>query len=102
MNRNDVEDAAMAGNRESVVLALVDLAQVAETQVRRILACGRAQPLVALVWHARLPMRAAFKIQTAIMKLPASSLLAARDGVGFPLTPEDMRRQLSFFDVVAR
>jgi uncharacterized protein (DUF2336 family) len=102
LNRNYVEDAAMAGNRESVVLALVDLAQVAETQVRRILACGRAQPLVALVWHARLPMRAAFKIQTAIMKLPASSLLAARDGVGFPLTPEDMRRQLSFFDVVAR
>ena len=31
----------------------------------KILASGSAKPLVALVWHAHLSMRVAFKIQTA-------------------------------------
>ena len=32
-----------------------------------------AKPLVALVWHAHLSMRVAFKIQTSVMKLPAAT-----------------------------
>ena len=71
LNGNFVEDAALAGQRESVILALAELAHVPAANVRRILASGRAQPLVALVWHARLSMRVAFKIQTFVMKLPA-------------------------------
>ena len=70
--------------------------------MRRILVCGRAQPLVALAWRAKLSMRVAFKIQTFVMKLPAQALLPARGGVGFPLTPEEMSRQLSCFDIAAR
>jgi uncharacterized protein (DUF2336 family) len=102
LQNNFVEDAALSGCRESVVLALAELAQVPAAHVRRIMACGRAQPLVALVWHAGLSMRVAFKIQTFVMKLPAQALLPARGGVGFPLTPEEMGRQLSCFDIAAR
>ncbi len=60
-----------------------------------------AKPLVALVWHAHLSMRMAFKIQTFVMKLPARELLPARGGVNFPLSKEEMRWHLSYFDIAA-
>ena len=44
-------------------------------------------------------MRVAFKIQTGIMKLAGRDLLPARGGVGFPLTKEEMRWHLNYFDI---
>ncbi len=97
-----VEKAAHGGQRESVILALGEMAHVSPVQVRRILSSGRAQPLVALAWHANLSMRIAFKIQTMVMKLPGHALLPARGGVGYPLTPEEMSWQLSCFGIEAK
>ena len=57
-----VEQAAQAGQREVVVLALAHLANVTEQTVRKILTAGGAKPLVALVWHTHLSMRVAFKV----------------------------------------
>ena len=94
-----VEDAVFAGHRETVVFALAVLANVPEATVRRILSSGRAKPLVALVWHAHLSMRVAFKIQGLIMKLPAGELLPARAGLHFPLTAQEMRMHLDFFNI---
>jgi len=99
LNADFVEDAALSGHRECVALALAELARVPVTSVRRILACGRAKPMVALAWHAGLSMRIAFKLQTFVMKLPAHELLAARGGVNYPMTPEEMSWQLSCFDI---
>ena len=36
-----------------------------------------------------------------MMKLPARELLPARGGIGFPLTKEEMRWHLSYFDIAA-
>jgi uncharacterized protein (DUF2336 family) len=96
-----VEDAALAGHRELVVFALAELAHVPEAIVRKIMAAGRAKPLVALVWRAHLSMRIAFKIQSFVMKLPARELLPARGGVHFPLTADEMRWHLNYFDIPA-
>jgi uncharacterized protein (DUF2336 family) len=96
-----VEQVAQAGNREAVTLALADLAGVPETKVKRILAARSAKPLVALVWYAHLSMRVAFKIQTYVMRLPAHELLPARGGVTFPLSKEEMRWHLNYFDISA-
>ena len=96
-----VEHAAQAGQRELVVLALASLAHVGEATVRKILGAGNAKPLVALVWHAHLSMRLAFKIQTSIMRLPGHELLPARGGVNFPLTKEEMRWHLAYFNIAA-
>jgi uncharacterized protein (DUF2336 family) len=96
-----VENAAFAGNREIVVLALAALAQVPEGTVRRILGQNGAKPLIALVWRAHLSMRTAFKIQTAVMKLAARELLPARGGINFPLSKEEMRWHLAYFDIPA-
>jgi uncharacterized protein (DUF2336 family) len=94
-----VEAAAEAAQRENVVLALARLARLSDDAVRRILAARSAKPITALVWRAGLHMRAAFKIQRFVMKLPADELLPARDGVRFPLSEDEMRWHLSYFGV---
>jgi len=94
-----VEQAAQAGQREVVVLALAQLANVTEQTVKKILTAGGAKPIVALAWHAHLSMRVAFKIQTFIMKLPARDVLPARGGIGFPLSKEEMRWHLNYFNI---
>lgn len=94
-----VDKAANAGQRDTVVLALSALAKVPEATVRKIIQSGSPKPAVALVWHAGLSMRVAFKIQSFVMKLTASELLPARAGVHFPMTEDEMRWHLSYFDV---
>jgi len=96
-----VEQAAQAGQRDIVVMALATLANVTEQTVRRILSAANAKPLVALVWHAHLSMRVAFKIQTYVMKLPSRDILPARSGVSFPLSKEEMRWHLNYFNIPA-
>jgi uncharacterized protein (DUF2336 family) len=96
-----VEKAAQAGQRETVILALAQLVNISEQTVKKILTAGSAKPLVALVWHAHLSMRVAFKIQTFIMKLPTREVLPARGGVGFPLSKEEMRWHLNYFNIAA-
>ena len=96
-----VENAAASGNRETVTLALATLAQVPEATVRKILDQRGAKPMVALVWRAHLSMRTAFKIQTSVMKLTGRELLPARGGINFPLSKEEMRWHLAYFDIPA-
>ena len=96
-----VENAAAAGSRETVTLALAVLAQVPEATVRKILSQRGAKPVVALAWRAHLSMRTAFKIQTSVMKLTGRDLLPARGGINFPLSKEEMRWHLAYFDIPA-
>ena len=94
-----VEQAAQAGQREVVVTALAQLANITEQTVKKILGASGAKPIVSLVWHTHLSMRVAFKIQTFIMKLSARNVLPAREGVGFPLSKEEMRWHLNYFNI---
>ncbi len=94
-----VEQVAQAGQRETVALALAQLANISEQTVKKILSAGNAKPLVALVWHTHMSMRVAFKIQTFVMKLPSRDILPARGGVGFPLSKEEMRWHLNYFNI---
>ncbi|HEX4302616.1 MAG TPA: DUF2336 domain-containing protein [Rhizomicrobium sp.] len=94
-----VDGAANAGQRDTVILALAALANVPDAVVRKIFASRSAKPVTALVWHARLSMRTAFKIQSFVMKLSAGELLPARAGVHFPMTEDEMLWHLRYFDV---
>ena len=89
--------AAREGQRELVVQALSLLAAMPPETVQRILETYSAKPITALIWRAGLSMRAAFRIQTSLLHLPASELLPARDGVRFPLSEDEMRWHLSYF-----
>jgi uncharacterized protein (DUF2336 family) len=101
--RNDdfVESAAVLGPSEIVTLALAVLARVPVATVRRILQTRTAKPVTALVWHAGLSARTAFKIQSFVMRLSASELLPARGGVDFALSLDEMRWHLHYFDIVS-
>jgi uncharacterized protein (DUF2336 family) len=94
-----IETAAEAGRREFIVAALAKLAKLSADTARRMLDSGTAKPVTALVWRAGLSMRTCFKIQTSVMRLPASELLPARGGVGFPLSESEMRWHLDYFGV---
>lgn len=99
LDESFVDTAAGAGQRDVVILSLSALANVPEAIVRKIIQSGSAKPAIALVWHAGLSMRVAFKIQSSVMKLSVGELLPARAGVHFPLTEDEMRWHLGYFDV---
>ncbi|MGC9955176.1 MAG: DUF2336 domain-containing protein [Rhizomicrobium sp.] len=94
-----VEELAEGGNKDAVIVALATLAQVPPQTVRRIIDARSAKAVVALVWRARLSMRVAFKIQGFVVRLAPNECLAARNGKDFPLSEDEMRWQLSYFDI---
>lgn len=96
-----VVSAADNGDRRVVASALSVLANVPKAVVDRVLISQSGKAITALVWHAKLPMRAAVKIQTTIAHLSGTKLLMAREGVHFPLSPEEMAWHLGFFGINA-
>lgn len=96
-----LDEAAKAGNRDAVVAALVKFSNVPAPIVRRILESRSAKAVISLVWKAQLSVRFAVKIQNFVMHLGASERIPARNGKDFPLTEDEMRWQLSYFDVPA-
>jgi uncharacterized protein (DUF2336 family) len=96
-----VISAADNGDRRVVACALAVLAQVPKPIVDRILISQSGKAIVALVWKAKLPMRAAVKLQSAVAHLSVGKMVMAREGVHFPLSSEEMAWHLSFFGVNA-
>jgi len=109
----DVSTAASAGKLDDeyilnaikakdtlrVVMALVALARAPEATIERVLKSGSAQMITALAWHAGLQMRTAFAIQKNVGKLAPGDLLPARNGVDYPLNPEQMTSQLQLMGI---
>ncbi|MGB8365720.1 MAG: DUF2336 domain-containing protein [Rhizomicrobium sp.] len=96
-----MENAVEQGQREAVIAALALLAEIAPEIAARIFQTGSAKPITALVWRAGLSMRVAFKIQTALLHLPACDLLPARGGICFPMSEDEMRWHLDYFGISA-
>ena len=97
-----VENAALSGQSRSGHLGAGGAGASARSRRCAKFSHQRsAKPLVALVWRAHLSMRMAFKIQTFVMKLTGRELLPARGGVNFPLSKEEMRWHLAYFDISA-
>jgi hypothetical protein len=96
-----VTQATESGDRRSVVYALAELAQVSKSVVERILISQSGKAITALAWQAKLAMRTAVAIQSAVVRLPNHKIVMARDGVDYPLPADEMRWHLSFFDVGA-
>ena len=99
LNGEYVEEMAEGGNKEAVIVALATLARVPQQTVRRIVDARSAKAIIALVWRARLSMRVAFKIQVLVMRLAPDECVAARGGRDFPISEDEMRWQLDYFDV---
>ncbi|MDE2182693.1 MAG: DUF2336 domain-containing protein [Alphaproteobacteria bacterium] len=96
-----LDEAAKAGNREAIILGLSAISQVPAPIVRRILESRSGKAIIALVWKARLNVRLAVKIQNFVMRLDANERVPARNGNDFPMSEDEMRWQLNYFDVPA-
>jgi uncharacterized protein (DUF2336 family) len=97
LNDDYMISAAEASNRRLVSIALAMLAQLPKPVVDRIMVSQSGKAITALVWKAGLGMRVAVKIQTAIARLPSAKLVPARDGVHFPMPPDEMSWHLGYF-----
>jgi uncharacterized protein (DUF2336 family) len=94
-----VMTAADGGDRRGVACALSVLAVVPKAIVDRVLISQSGKAITALVWRAKLTMRTAVKIQTAVAHLPSGKVLMAREGIHFPLPAEEMAWHLNFFGI---
>lgn len=92
-----VHEAAEASKREVVIHALAALSGFAPALVRRILVSRNGKAITALSWKAQLTMRTALSIQTRIAQVPRDHLLLAREGMHYPLAPEEMDWHLQYF-----
>lgn len=92
-------DALAKGNRDRVRQGLALLCDVDLAAVERVLGAGSAKGVTALVWKTGLSMRFATQVQLHLGGIPPNGLLNARDGVDYPLTPEEMTWQLEFFGI---
>lgn len=68
--------------------------------VTRILDSGNPRAVTALVWRCGFGMRCAMVVQARVARIAPRSMLNARMGTEFPLSPADMRRSLAHYGAV--
>lgn len=97
LDETAVSSALASGDRAFALYALAELSGQPANVVERILGAHSARGVIALVWRAGLSMRLAVQAQLRLAHIPPQSVLNARDGVGFPMTEDEMTWQLGFF-----
>ncbi len=85
------------GGRDFVRQGLALKAELALSVVARILDSGSGKAVTALTWRAGLSMRTAMRLQSGLARIPPREVVNARDGVDFPLTPDEMDWHLEYF-----
>ncbi len=91
--RLDGEALALALDRDDQQFVIAGLAMRAGLPVaaaERIIKAANARVVTALVWKARMPMRFALDVQRFVARVPGPQQLNARNGVDFPLSPDEM------------
>ncbi|RME63807.1 MAG: DUF2336 domain-containing protein [Alphaproteobacteria bacterium] len=95
---DDFIRAAIKENRRGLVLhCLAAASGLSHDAVRRIMMAKSGRIVTALAWKAGLAMRTAFMLQRSVALVPPSQLLPARDGIDYPLDPEQLEWQLEAF-----
>lgn len=94
-----IEGSLFEGDRAFVMAALAELSTIPLGTVDRIISTHSPKAVTALVWRTGLSMRFARQIQLRLAQISPKSALNAREGVGYPMSPDEMRWQLEFFGV---
>jgi uncharacterized protein (DUF2336 family) len=97
--RNMLDDEAFSdaieANRSDFVMEALSLRSgFSKAAVQTMLKSRNAHIITALAWKADLSMRTALRLQRDIAHVPPARLLYARNGTDFPLSREEMARQL--------
>lgn len=97
-----IRDATATGDRAFVVAALSLSADVSRSVVERIVSMRSSKGIVSLCWKAGLSMTLATRLQTTICSIPPNSALKQVGCSGYPLTEDEMRWVLEFFETDVR
>jgi hypothetical protein len=65
--------------------------------VQKVLRSQNSKSVTALSWAAGLSMRTAIQIQLRVAKIPPSTVMNAKDGVDYPLSPDDLQWHVDLF-----
>lgn len=82
---------------EFVHFALALLSDYTYEKVSKILSSHNARVITSLAWQAGLSMREGILLQTRIGQIQPAEVLYAKDGIDYPLLPEQMQEYLEFF-----
>ncbi len=85
------------GRRVAVTEALATLAKIPAARVKDILESRNGMVITSLCWRAGLTMRTALRLQSDFAYLKSDQIVNAKNGVDYPLKPEEMDMHLSFF-----
>jgi uncharacterized protein (DUF2336 family) len=99
--RLDVEtvaDAVKRGEYAFVVDSLCLLGGLPRASIEAAIGARSAKGITAMAWKAGLPMRLAADIQTRICGIQPGQVLLPRNGTDYPLSEEQLRWELEFFD----
>ena len=96
-----ITDAATTSQKPAVIFALSLLAGVDEVRTEKVIAARSGRGIAALCWKAGLSMRTALAIQTHIAHVPKDQIALPRDGIGYPMTPDEMSWHLQYFSIDA-
>ncbi|MBN8531097.1 MAG: DUF2336 domain-containing protein [Alphaproteobacteria bacterium] len=92
-----VAEAIDTKDEEFTVAGLSLLSALSRDAVAGIMASQSPAAVTALCWKAGLTMRQCIQVQMRIAKIHHSRVLNAKDGINYPLDPEEMRHYLELF-----
>jgi uncharacterized protein (DUF2336 family) len=93
-----LSEALMAGKMDVVIDGIATLAHRPRGFIEKILQSGSAKGITAIAWQAGLTMHLATQIQFQLGGIMPKKALYARDDGSYPLSEEEMRWQIEFFE----
>lgn len=92
-----IVEAAERNARDFAVYALAFRAQVGLEIAQRIIEARNPKAITALAWKAGVSMRAGMRLQQRLGQIPPQAILNARNGIDYPLSPDEMEWQINYF-----
>ncbi len=89
--------AVQYGDRAFALAGLAVLADMPLETVSKAVSMRSVKGTVALAWKAKLSMTLAVQFQQKVALIPPSEVLRPAENGAYPLTPEELEWQLSFF-----
>lgn len=98
LDDNAVRDALAIREYEFVYSSLSLKSKISVDIVKKMIETGSAKATTAIVWMSGFEMRTSLEIQKTIAKIQPREMLYPKNGDQFPLSEEDMKWQIDFFN----
>ncbi|MDP6345640.1 MAG: DUF2336 domain-containing protein [Alphaproteobacteria bacterium] len=89
-----MQDAIERGDRAFALTGLALKSGLPLDRVRGVMEAADPRAITALTWKADLSMRTAMQLQLRLGHVRPQNILNARDGIDYPLSPQELRREL--------